>query len=390
MEPLFTPDDTEAPMLASLQRWLRETLPFDRRKAFTATPASGLVLWQGLTELGLTGLAVPEAQGGLAAPLRSQLLALQALGHALVAEPYAAAAVLGAHALALVQPAEAVAALQAGIADGSARPVLALLEPAARHDVLQVACTLDAEGRVSGRKTVVRAAPQATHWLVSARAAGGALRLALVPADAPGVTRRDTRLADGSWAAELAFDRTPALALLQAPGDDGAALLAQLADLQLVAAGAESIGVAQRLLHDTIDYIRQRKQFGVALASFQALQHRLADMHIALAQARALLAATLPAVDAPALHTPAQAHARVRAVAACQVAVARAARAVGEGAVQLHGGMGMTDELSVGHGFQRLVLVAAGGGGEAVQIARLARWQQAEAPAGLPSEAAAN
>ena len=206
---------------------------------------------------------------------------------------------------------------------------------------------LHADGTLSGRKALVRAAPQATHWLVSVRDGAGALRLALVQPGAAGSSQRDLRLADGGWAAELAFDHTPATLL--DGGADVAALLAQAADESLLASGAEAVGVMQRLLAETLDYVRQRKQFGVAIASFQVTQHRLADMHLALAQTRALVAATLAAMDAP----PAE---RARAVAACQVQVARAARSVGQSAVQLHGGMGMTEELKVSHTFRRLTM----------------------------------
>jgi len=248
------------------------------------------------------------------------------------------------------------------------RWVRGALEPGARHDLAQVASTLHADGTLSGRKALVRAAPQATHWLVSARDAAGALRLALVHPGAAGTTQRDVRLADGSWAAELAFDHTPTQALPDV--GDVLPLLQQVADDALLATGAEAVGVMQRLMAETLDYVRQRKQFGVAIASFQVTQHRLADMHMALLQARALVAATLKSMDLPAAD-------RGRAVAACQVQVARAARTVGQGAVQLHGGMGMTEELAVGHAFKRLTLIEQHQGGLNVHLQRVVRWQAA-------------
>jgi alkylation response protein AidB-like acyl-CoA dehydrogenase len=212
---------------------------------------------------------------------------------------------------------------------------------------------------------MVRAAPYATHWLVSARDGAGVLRLALVRPDAPGISRRDLRLADGGWAAELGFDSTPVETLLGESGTDLLPLIAKVSDEALLATGAESIGVMQRLLRDTLDYVRQRHQFKVAIASFQVIQHRLADMHMALLQANALVGATLAQIDGPAAQ-------RQQAVASAQVAVARACRSVGQGAVQLHGGMGMTDELVVGHLFKRLTLIEAQGGGADAFLRRVA------------------
>lgn len=371
MDPIFQLDDTQALLQSSLQRWLNDNANFDQRARLLAAPGAMQPLWTGLAEqLGLLGAALPEVAGGQGGGLAEHLVILQALGQALLPEPYTACVVTGAGLLRRLGGATAQRLL-AGVADGSVRPVLAALEPAGRHDIDHVASRIDAEGRLTGRKALVRAAPQATHWLVSARDTAGTLRLAMVLPDAPGILRRDIRLADGSWAAELAFDRTPA-ELLQ--DGDALPLLQQVADETLLATGAEAIGVMQRLMHETLDYVRQRKQFGVAIASFQVTQHRLADMHMALLQAKALVGATLAAMDLPAAD-------RARAVASCQVQVARAARIVGQGAVQLHGGMGMTEELAIGHGFKRLTLIEQHQGGLAVHLQRVARWQANQAQA---------
>jgi alkylation response protein AidB-like acyl-CoA dehydrogenase len=367
MDPIFPLDDTQSLLQASLARWLQDEAPFERRAALLATPEAIAPLWQGLSQsLGLLGAALPEDVGGQGGGLADHLVILQALGHALLPEPYAAVLVTGAGLLQRL-PGELPRQLLAGVAQGDLRPVLAALEPAGRHDLSQVGTTLRA-GVLSGRKAVVRAAPYATHWLVSTRDEAGLLRLALLRPDAAGVTRRDLRLADGGWAAELAFDGTPVEAVLGEPGTDALPLLQQSADEALLAAGAEAVGTMQRLMHDTLDYVRQRRQFGVAIASFQVLQHRLADMHMALLQARALVAATLAAMDRPAAE-------RGRAVASAQVAVARAARTVGQGAVQLHGGMGMTDELAVGHAFKRLTLIEHHFGGVDQHLRRVAALQ---------------
>ena len=217
MDALFPLSDTQALMQDSLSRWLQDHAPFERRAGLLATPEAITPLWTGLTQsLGLLGAALPEESGGLGGGLADHLVILQALGHALLPEPYAACVVTGAGLLQRLPGARA-RQLLAGVADGTVRPVLAALEPSGRHDLSQVATTVrsgDGASRLSGRKAVVRAAPYATHWLVSARDEAGTLRLALVRPDASGISRRDLRLADGGWAAELAFDATPAEALL--------------------------------------------------------------------------------------------------------------------------------------------------------------------------------
>ena len=368
MNTMFELSDTQSLLRDSLARWLGTTAPFDRREALLRTPEAIAPLWQGLaSELGLLGAALPEAVGGLGGGLADQMLIMQSLGEALLPEPYLACLVLGAGLLQRL-PGELPRQLLGGVVDGAVRPVLATIEPEARHDLAQVRSTLRSQAGatvLSGRKAMVRAAPYATHWLVSARDGAGVLRLALVRPDAPGISRRDLRLADGGWAAELGFDSTPIEALLGESGTDLLPLIAKVSDEALLATGAESIGVMQRLLRDTLDYVRQRHQFKVAIASFQVIQHRLADMHMALLQANALVGATLAQIDGPAAQ-------RQQAVASAQVAVARACRSVGQGAVQLHGGMGMTDELVVGHLFKRLTLIEAQGGGADAFLRRVA------------------
>ncbi|MNK93426.1 Acyl-CoA dehydrogenase, short-chain specific [compost metagenome] len=183
---------------------------------------------------------------------------------------------------------------------------------------------------------------------------------------------RAYRTRDGGRAADIAFDavRLNADALL---GEEGAALpqIEQALDEATLAVCAESIGILRRLMRDTLDYVRQRKQFGVPISSFQVLQHRLADMHMALEQADALTASV-----GEALAAGADAASRARAVSSAKVAVAKACRAVGQGAVQLHGGMGMTEELAVGHYVRRATLIEGQFGPPAWHLRRVAQLQQ--------------
>jgi alkylation response protein AidB-like acyl-CoA dehydrogenase len=239
------------------------------------------------------------------------------------------------------------------------------LEPAGRTDLSRVQTRLhNSNGPllISGRKALVRGATGATHWLVSARDEAGQLRICLIDPAASGVQRRDVRLIDGAWAAELAFDQTPVQALIGQ--GDALAALSQAWDAATLAAGAEAVGVMQSMMRDTLNYTSQRKQFGQPLAAFQALQHRMADMYMALVQAAAAVGACANVlVDSP--------ERRAERVSSTHVTVLRAARLVGQGAVQLHGGMGMTDELAIGHGFKRLTVLEQQFGGVTLHLRRV-------------------
>ncbi|WP_146182855.1 acyl-CoA dehydrogenase family protein [Limnohabitans sp. Jir72] len=366
VESVLPLDETQAMLVASLQGWLQDKLPFDKRAQMIATPEAIGPLWQGLAhELGLLGAALPEHLGGMGGGLPEQLLICQALGGALVGEPYSSSAVLGANLLqALADP--AADALLQGLAEGQVRLAVAALEPAGRTDLSQVQTRLhtsNGQWRITGRKALVRGAPGATHWLVSTKDEAGQLRICLIDPAASGVQRREIRLIDGAWAAELAFDQTPVQALIGQ--GDALAALSQAWDTATLAAGAEAVGVMQALMRDTLNYTSQRKQFGQPLAAFQALQHRMADMYMALVQAAAAVGACADVLgDSP--------ERRAERVSSAHVTVLHAARLVGQGAVQLHGGMGMTDELAVGHGFKRLTVIEQQFGGGALHLRRVA------------------
>jgi acyl-CoA dehydrogenase len=370
VEPVVPTDETQAMLLASLQGWLQDKLPFDKRAQMIATPEAIAPLWQGLTrELGLLGAALPEHLGGMGGGLSEQILICQALGAALVAEPYSSTAVLGASLLQALGDPAADALLQ-GLADGQMRLAVAALEPAGRTDLNRVQTRLhnsNGQLHISGRKALVRGTTGATHWLVSAKDEAGQLRIVLIDPAASGVQRRDVRLIDGAWAAELAFDQTPVQAIIGQ--GDALAALTQAWDTATLAAGAEAVGVMQALMRDTLNYTSQRKQFGQPLAAFQALQHRMADMYMALVQAAAAVGACADvAGDSP--------ERRAERVSSVHVTVLRAARLVGQGAVQLHGGMGMTDELAVGHGFKRLTVIEQQFGGVSQHLRRVAGLSQ--------------
>jgi len=352
MAHLFELSESQSLMQSGLQRWLDDHGRFEQRAGLLLQPSAIEPLWQGLSsELGLTGAGLPESAGGWGGGLADQALLCEVLGAAMLPDPYLACVVTAGSLLQALAP-DATAPWLAGLAEGRLRPVLAALEPGGRHDLAHVHTRLSGTGcQITGRKALVRSGPWATHWLVIALDHHDAVQVAVVEPGAAGITRRDVRLADGSWACEIDFQQTQVVCVL--PTDEPAGALPALAlarDHSLLATGAEAVGLMHRLMQDTLDHVRQRRQFNVPLASFQVLQHRLADMHMAWLQAHALVGATLAQVNGPAA-------ARTRAVASCQVAVASACKVVGQGAVQLHGGMGMTDELAVGHAFKRLTLI---------------------------------
>jgi alkylation response protein AidB-like acyl-CoA dehydrogenase len=267
--------------------------------------------------------------------------------------------------------------LLARVVAGQAVLAFAHSEPQSRHDRADVQARLVREGdgfRLDGRKAVVQAAPWASHFVVGARSGGacdGTCRCSWCPK-----TRRACACAPTRRATAAAPPTSPSTTRACPPMPCSAPKAAlpqieQAHDEATLAICAESIGVMRRLMRDTLDYVRQRKQFGVPISSFQVLQHRLADMHMALEQAAALTASVGETIDAAA------AHERARAVSSAKVAVARACRAVGQGAVQLHGGMGMTEELAVGHYVRRATLIEGQFGPLSWHLRRVARLRAA-------------
>lgn len=385
-------DDPALAMLCeSLSRYLNVHAPVPREPdgADSAGPPSW---WRGLvTDLGLLAAAQPEADGGLGGPggaLGTHMALMRVLGASLAGEPYLSHAVLGLGLLQRMPGAPHPALLSAAL-EGRALLACAHAEAEGHGARDDPATQLVRDGpgwRLSGRKSVVIGGAAATHLLVSASTAQG-LAFVVVPADAPGLSRRPVRLRDGAMATELRFEAVPCAddALIGPPGEPTATAWAQVQDEATLVLCAEAIGVLTRLRDDTLAYVRQRQQFGAPLASFQAVQHRLVDMQLALTQA----AEWGVALQAAPRQTPAQ---RARAASSAALAAAQACRTVGQGAVQLHGGMGMTQELAVGHFFRRATLIGLQLGApawHAQRLAALARDGQAQAEGALPSGAPA-
>jgi alkylation response protein AidB-like acyl-CoA dehydrogenase len=341
----------------ALKRWVAKDYSFEERAGIVKSP-SGVsdAAWATLAELGMTALPVPEEQGGFSGSAVDMFVVMQELGRGLVVEPYFAT-VLGAEFLKL---AGGHAALLEQVAAGELKLACALGERQSRHDLADIATSAVADGDqylINGRKTVVLHGLQAGSLIVSTRS-GGAQRdqagitLFVLPRDTVGVTVTDCRTLDGLRAADIVFDkvRVPASAMVGAPGA-GWDILEQAADYGAGLLCAEALGAMEALFASTLEYLKTRTQFGAPIGKFQALQHRMADMFIHLEQARsmALLAAVKLSSGDPAE--------RRRAVAAAKFRVGQAMKFIGQQAVQLHGGMGVTDELPAAHYFKRLTMI---------------------------------
>ena len=309
-------------------------------------------IWRAFAdELGILGATLPEGEGGLGGGPVELMVITEALGHALVVEPYVDTVVVGGGLLRRAGGEPAAALLEAIVA-GNAIVALAAGEAESGDRWQEAATTAERadEGWVlNGRKAVAMSAPLATHLLITARTAQG-LSLFLVDLESAstGLTLTGYRTVDDRRAADLVLDglRVPGDAVL---GEAGQAWpsIEQARDEGAVAICSEAVGCMRKVLTDTVEYSKQRRQFGVPIGSFQVLQHRMVDMHIELEQA---VAAVLLAV----LHLEDAAAVRARSVSAAKATVGRAARFIGQQAVQLHGGMGMTEELAIGHYFKRL------------------------------------
>lgn len=341
----------------ALKRWIARDYSFEQRRAIVrSAQGTSSQAWATLAELGMTALPVPEAQGGFDGTAVDLFVVMRELGRGLVVEPYFAT-VLGSRFLTL---GGAHGALLEQVAGGALKLACALGERQARHelrDILTSAQALDGGWRLSGEKTAVVHGAEAGVLVVSARSAGSqrdeaGITLFAVPADAPGVQLSAYRTLDGQRAANLRLDgvQLGADSVIGAPGA-GWDILEAAADYGAGLLCAEAFGAMEALFEATLDYLKTRQQFGVPIGKFQALQHRMADMVIHLEQAHSmalLAAATLDGADAEE---------RRRVVSAAKYRVGQAARFIGQQAVQLHGGMGVTDELAASHYFKRLSMI---------------------------------
>lgn len=341
----------------ALKRWIAKDYNFEtRNKIIHSDSGTSAAAWATLAELGMTALPVPEEQGGFNGSAVDMFVVMQELGRGLVVEPYFAT-VLGAEFLKL---AGGHAGLLEQVAGGELKLACALGEKQSRHDLSDIATTASASGGgyvINGRKSVVIHGGQAGSLIVPTRTSGAqrdpaGVTLFIVPKDSAGVQVTDYRTLDGLRAADIVFDNVlvPADALV---GELGAGwdILDAAADYGAGLLCAEALGAMEALFAATLEYLKTRNQFGAPIGKFQALQHRMADMYIHLEQARSM--ALLAAVKLGS----GDAQERRRVVSAAKFRVGQAAKFVGQQAVQLHGGMGVTDELPAAHYFKRLTMI---------------------------------
>ena len=353
--------EEQALLAESVERYIRNDYDFEvRRRLAAGETGFGAEHWAAFARLGWLSIPFAEADGGLGADPVAVMILMERFGRGLVVEPYAPSVLLAGRLIAAGAQEPQRAQWLAGLMAGKTQLAFAHGEPGGRYTLSHVAARAEpAAGggyALTGRKAVVHNAAAADFIVVSARAAGettdrDGISLFAVPRGAAGMTLRPYRTIDGLRAAEVALDGAEAAAEARIGPEGGAyPLIEDAVDRAVAAVCAEAVGVMDVLRETTLEYLKTRKQFGKTLGSFQALQHRAVDMLIACEEARSLTLMATLSLDKPARE-------RRRAVSAAKAHIGRAGRKTGQEAVQLHGGMGVTDELKVGHYFKRLTMI---------------------------------
>ena len=364
----------------SIARFLKNDYSFEARQGWARNERGFSVEnWKTFAELGWLGVPFSEASGGVGGDARDVALLMERFGTGLVLEPYLATVILvggllergGSEAL----KAERLSAIIAGRAQGA----LAFAEPQSRFNLADVRtrARISADGYVlDGTKTMVLNGPSADFFLVTARTSHAerspeGISVFLVDAAAEGLLRRDFPMVDGHRASEMTLDNVRVgRARLVGEIGQGFALLEQGIDEGILAVGAEAVGCMEVLYRDTVEYCKNRKQFGQPIGKFQVLAHRMVDMFMHYEQSKSLM------YTAATQLSEGYGRAAQHAVSAFKVQVGRAGRFVAQGAVQLHGGMGMTDELPIGHYFKRLTAIDALFGNADYHLKRFGRLER--------------
>jgi pimeloyl-CoA dehydrogenase small subunit len=361
----------------NVARLMRERYGLEARKGYqSSSPGWSEALWRVYAEMGLLGAPFAEADGGYGGGPVETMIVMEQFGKALALEPYLQTVVLcGAllkHSASGKQRPELIGA----IAAGESRVSFAHAEKQSGFDLNDVGLRVVKDGGrgfvLNGEKTLVGQGDSADKLIVSARLRGArrdrdGIGLFLIDADAPGVTRRGYPTQDGQRAAEIAFADVRAAPHDVIGAPDGAfPVIERAVDETIAALAAEAVGAMSEALTMTVEYLKTRKQFGVTIGSFQALQHRASDMTVALEQARSMmyLAAMMADEDDDAK--------RAKAMSAVKAQIGRSAKFIGQQAVQMHGGIAMTYEYKVGHLFKRLTMIDAAYGDADIHVRRLA------------------
>ena len=369
----FDLNDDQRLLKDSVERLITDRYGFEQRRGIMAEPGGwSRAMWAQFAELGLLGLPLSEAHGGFGGGPVETMIVAEAFGRGLVVEPYLSTVVLGAGLLRHGADAETGSALLPQVAAGELLLAFAHVERHSRYELHNVTTIARRDGsrwRLEGEKGVVLHGDTADKLLVTARTGGGTrdrggIGLFLVDVPGEGVSVRGYPTQDGMRAAEVSLAGATGLPL----GDPAGALplVERVVDEAIAYLAAESVGVMAAMHALTIDYMKQRKQFGRAIGEFQALQHRAVDMYVVLEQARsmALLATMMSSEDDPAE--------RHKIAAAAKVQIGRSGRKLGQEAVQLHGGIGVTMEYAVGHYFKRMSMIELLFGDADTHLAQLA------------------
>ncbi|KJS20964.1 MAG: acyl-CoA dehydrogenase [Hoeflea sp. BRH_c9] len=358
---IFELTDQQRLVKDSVDRLMSDRYTFEARETIRkGTENWSRERWKDYAGLGLLALRVDEADGGFGCGPFDTMIVMEAFGRALALEPYVSTVLLGAGLIRLAANAEQRARLLPPLCEGRLLLAFAHSEEQSGNDLRHVAATAaPAEGGfvLNGKKTLVLHGDSADYLIVSARSSGATLDpsgigLFLVAAEASGLSRRSYRMIDGQRAADIELNgvRVSPDNVIDASGQS-LPIIQQVVEETIAALAAEAVGVMDEMLRLTSDYLRVRKQFGVEIASFQAIQHRLADMFIALEQAR-----SMAMFAANACQSDDASH-RSTCIAAAKVQISRSIRFVSQQAIQLHGGIGMTMEYKIGHLFQRATMI---------------------------------
>ncbi len=371
----FDLTDDQRLLKDSVERLIADHYAFEQRKKYMAEPTGwNPAVWNQYAELGLLGLPFEEKLGGFGGGAVDTMIVMEAFGRGLVLEPYFATVILGGGLLRRAGSEALRAALVPQIIAGKLKLAFAHVERQSRYDLADVgtAAKQDGDGYVlDGAKSVVLHGDCADKLLVTARVSGGrrdrdGIGLFLVDADAAGVTRRGYPTQDGLRAAELT------LTGVHVAGDavlsiNALPTIEHVVDEAIAALCAEAVGTMQAMHETTLEYLKTRQQFGRPIGSFQVLQHRSVDMLVALEQARSM------AMFAAVMAGEENAAERRRSIAAAKVQIGRSGKHIGQEAIQLHGGIGMTMEYSVGHYFKRMTMIDMLFGDADAHLATLAR-----------------
>jgi alkylation response protein AidB-like acyl-CoA dehydrogenase len=358
----FELSEEQTLLAETIKRFVATHYNFDARAKIIASPAGHSEdVWSAIAEMGLLGLPFAEAQGGFGGSTVDVMLVMEAIGEGLLVEPYLATVGLGGRFVARGRTKAQQDRILPELVQGKHTLAFAHTEPGARYDLRQVGVRARRTGdgwTLDGDKRMVVHGAQADTLVVSARTAGGetdaaGITLFLVPRSAAGVSVKDARTLDNLRAAEIRFTGVQVApdALLGLEGE-GFSLIEEVVDYATALLCAEAVGAIRYANDATLEYLKTRRQFGVPIGSFQALQHRMVEMMISYEQARSMAYLACVKIDS------ADAAERRRVVSAAKIKIADACRHVSQESVQLHGGMGMTEELKVSHTFRRLTILA--------------------------------